>query len=241
MAEISRVNHPPDPPRSRIPVNKRQQLFLPRFSTQQPNQMKTNQPQKLQSYLIGLGGVTLLASTSNAAVVTMDISPLSGLNAGLAPGTQKSVPLSSLDAGLTGDFNIYNVPATPSVGLTGSKGSVTYIAKIGTIPKRFASGTTIDSSSAFTVDSTTLFSNGSSAWEAGSYLGFKSSGGNYGWLETTWDPTITTFEVLAGAYESVAGAAITAGAIPEPGTLALLVAGAGAVVALRRRKTATPA
>jgi len=205
--------------------------------------MKTNQPQKLQNYLIGLGGVTVLASTSNAAVVTMDISLLSGLNAGLATGTQKSVALSSMDAGLTGDFNIYNMPATPTVGLTGgSKGSATYMAyeKGPNRPRRYASSQTIDSTAWFTIGNDTLFSNGSSAWEAGSYMGFKSGNGNYGWLETTWDPGINTFEVLAGAYESVSGVGITT-PVPEPSALALLVAGAGAVVALRRRKTATPA
>jgi len=207
--------------------------------------MKTSQTQKLQNYLIGLGGVSLLASTSNAAVFTMDISSISGPNAGVPVGGQAYVDLSTLDSGLIGIFNIPNKPANNLVGVSGHKvgaGNETMIAKSGSDPKRFGSGETIDATAGtFTSGYQGLFFYGAGnkvpAWNAGSYLGFKSGNNRYGYLEVTWNPDTDTFQILSGAYESVENAGITT-PIPEPeaSTLALLVAGAGAVVALRRRK-----
>ena len=44
------------------------------------------------------------------------------------------------------------------------------------------------------------------------------------------------FQFISAAYENTPGMAITAGAVPEPGTLALLAFGAAGVVALQRRR-----
>jgi hypothetical protein len=75
---------------------------------------------------------------------------------------------------------------------------------------------------------------------AGSFLGF-CSGGQYGWLEVTWNSSTQVFEILGGAFEAVAGVGIEAGAVavvPEPasvlGTIGLLAGGAF----VRRRKMA---
>jgi len=83
----------------------------------------------------------------------------------------------------------------------------------------------------------------------GSYLGFKTSQGNYGWLKATWDGT--NFELYSGYYESVAGVSIKAGddgssAVPEidPSGLASamsLVIGSAAMLEQRRRKRAAAA
>lgn len=45
-----------------------------------------------------------------------------------------------------------------------------------------------------------------------------------------------TFTLYSFAYEDVAGQGIAAGAVPEPSTLALLLAGAAGVGAMMRRR-----
>jgi PEP-CTERM motif len=67
-------------------------------------------------------------------------------------------------------------------------------------------------------------------------------GGNtyFGWADVTLnnlDGTgIGAFTLHSYAYENVADTSILAGAVPEPGTIALLVAGAAGVLALKRRQ-----
>lgn len=69
------------------------------------------------------------------------------------------------------------------------------------------------------------------------YLGFRFDRDGsiyYGWAEVN----ITEIEltITRWAYENEAGVAIRAGAIPEPGSLALLAGGAAGLMTLRRRK-----
>ncbi len=79
-----------------------------------------------------------------------------------------------------------------------------------------------------------------------SYMGFKTTQGNYGWLEVTWTATTGEFQILSGAYESTPNVAILAGAggpaaVPEPGTwaaAALLAGGAGFMRWRKRAKVA---
>jgi hypothetical protein len=79
----------------------------------------------------------------------------------------------------------------------------------------------------------------------GSYMGFRTQTGNYGWLNVTWARATGEFQIYSGAYESVPGVSIAAGAVapvpvPEPSTIAMLGAGALAVgaSAIRRRRAA---
>jgi hypothetical protein len=70
------------------------------------------------------------------------------------------------------------------------------------------------------------------------YIGLSfPTGGNthYGWIRVDVNNAANTFVVKDWAYESVPGAGIRAGHIPEPGTLGLLAAGATGLLALRRR------
>lgn len=212
--------------------------------------MQTKQPSKLQSYLTGLGGVTLLATTSNAAVIQMNIGAISGTDAGVASGSSKTVDLSTLGSGLTGSLIIDNnfIPRSgyQYTGLGGTGGEMIAIAGQYASPKAFTLGSSIGSSSAFSnvvsrtvFDSKYFFANYSApVWGAGSYMGFKSANSCYGWLQVTWNPSTSTFQIYSGAYESTPNTSILIAPIPEPSSLALLVAGGSAVLALRRRKAA---
>jgi len=74
------------------------------------------------------------------------------------------------------------------------------------------------------------------------YFGFRFTnepGGalHYGWGRLAIGATIQSRSIIGYAYENVANTVIVAGAIPEPGTYALMGLGvAGLIVAVRRRK-----
>ena len=66
--------------------------------------------------------------------------------------------------------------------------------------------------------------------------------GSYGWFDLHFDTGTDTWSITDGAYESVAGNAITYGAkagaatVPEPGTgAAALIAAAAGLLGYRRR------
>jgi hypothetical protein len=117
-------------------------------------------------------------------------------------------------------------------------------------PRDFAAGAVIGSSSSFysyaKLECFQFYSDKSAVFGPNSYLGFKTSQGNYGWLKATWDGT--DFQLYTGAYESVPGVSIKAGQtssapVPEidPTGLASamsLVMGSGAMLEQRRRKRA---
>ena len=117
-------------------------------------------------------------------------------------------------------------------------------------PVNFALNTSIDSSAAWSnsaVNSYFLnYAYESPDFGSGSYMGFKTAQGNYGWLSVTWAQATDTFQIYSGAYESVANVAILAGdtgggtsAVPEPGQVAssllLLALGATGVAIQRQR------
>lgn len=199
----------------------------------------------LGTYVNAAVGISGLAATADAAIVQLDVTSISGTNAGVANGTSTSVSLSSLGSELSGSLQIKN-QFFGYVGLHGGDGAS--IAVEGTVPARptdFAANALIDANTTFTTGKyPALFKTGSSFspdFGPGSYMGFKSGNGHYGWLEVTWDSASGNFEILSGAYEDVAGVGIQAGAVaavPEPtgalGTLGLLSAG----MFLRRRKLA---
>ena len=65
------------------------------------------------------------------------------------------------------------------------------------------------------------------------------SGYQYGWISvgmTGPDPTVDTPILTGWAYQTQPGQSITAGAVPEPGTLALGTVGSAALLFLKRRK-----
>jgi hypothetical protein len=71
------------------------------------------------------------------------------------------------------------------------------------------------------------------------YAGFRfnaADGTHFGWIRLKVGPGTLTFD--SAAYETTAGTAISAGAVPEPGTLSLLALGAAGVVGavVKRRR-----
>lgn len=75
----------------------------------------------------------------------------------------------------------------------------------------------------------------------GSFLGvaFPIGGVNhYGWVRVTIDNAAGSFVINDWAYNTVAGAGITTGQVPEPTSLGMLAAGAAGVAAMRRRRAA---
>lgn len=61
---------------------------------------------------------------------------------------------------------------------------------------------------------------------------------HYGWVRVDVDNAAGTFNIVDWAYEDQPGVGITTPAVPEPGTLGLLAAGAAGLAALRRRRSA---
>ena len=225
---------------------------------------------RLGNYLTAALGISTLAGTSHAAIVNLDVSGFSGTNAGLASGDWKTIDLSTLDSRLSGAFTFRNgtgnneyqftcieadsgaaiatgyYAATPrklvsgaliDIGLNGGT-SLGYFSSIGSISGfRAVLYSYNEESSSWELESTSV----SPDFGPGSFLGFVDANERYGWLEVTWNSELGNFEILSGAFESVASVAIPAGAVaavPEPagalGTLGLLSAG----MFLRRRQRA---
>ncbi|MFM7134032.1 MAG: hypothetical protein ACKO0W_06930 [Planctomycetota bacterium] len=210
-----------------------------------------NQPHSHRRRTLSSGAALLacsLAATteSNAAIQRLNLGPsgfnVLGVNAGLAPNSARSMNLPFVGCvmqmysgyygytGLVGDGYL-------SFAVTGGRAS----------PRNFASGASIDGTALFASYATqSLFSyfvvnyydDVSPNFNAGSFMGFRFSTDlgttfNYGWLEVLWDGT--DWEILAGAYESTAGVAIRAGAVPLPGAAGLAACGLLGLSRRRRR------
>lgn len=209
-------------------------------------------PDRLGGYLTAVVSVGTLAGTADAAIVNLDVSSITGVNAGLTPGFGVIVALSTLGPGLTGDFFLMN-DYFGYFGIDGASGASIAFNNAYASPRNFPSGTLVDYNASFT--NTIYLSSFSDPFSSsispdfgpGSFMGFRSANGNYGWLEVLWTRTPGTFdgsfEILSGAFEDVAGVGILAGAtavsaIPEPSsalaTIGLLAGG----MMIRRRKQA---
>jgi len=209
------------------------------------------QTARLGVYLAaGLGVSGAAMSTSEAAIVIIDISSsgfnIEGVNAGLAYGNYRTID----DFPFTGagDMDVMNGYNGGQVwGLFSSSAGLSFAAGGSPAsPFNFSLGASIGSSATWRKGNQSEFQNITSVspdFGPGSYMGFKTSQGNYGWLKVTWESASQDFEILSGAYEDQVGVAILAGdgagpaAVPEPGTwaAAALLAGGAAFARWRKR------
>ena len=215
------------------------------------------QSARLSAYFAaGVGASMAATSTSDAAIIGINIGPtgfnIAGPNAGLPPDSFANVYEFPFDG--AGTLTIVS-------GYLGFSGLLSFDGYTGFIfstigeagpasPRNFAFNELIGSSAnwEFSESSDMLFRYSDDeiapAFGPGSYLGFRTTQGNYGWLEVLWNGT-DEWEILSGAYEDQVGVAILAGdtgggpePIPEPGTwaAAALLAGGAAFMRWRRRR-----
>ena len=210
---------------------------------------------RLAAYLAtGIGAGIVATPVADAAIVTIDI-------------TDTGFDLDGPNAGVSGSRGVDNFP-TPGSGVLAiySEPSYSGISSFNNLfiasgdlkasPTNFSQNQSIGSSANWVNGGAGFYNfyNPIFKWNslespdfgAGSYMGFKTAQGNYGWLEVTWAGATDTFQIYSGAYESVANVAILAGdtgggtsAVPEPGQVAssllLLTLGAAGVAIQRQR------
>ena len=207
---------------------------------------------RLAAYLAtGIGAGLVATPSADAAIVTIDITStgfdLDGPNAGVSPGGSTNKNHFPIFNG--GTIQAFNMNGFAPKGLYGAGGLCFSAGSAPATPVKFTLNQSIDSSANWTDGQGTVFyavGTDSPDFGAGSYMGFKTAQGNYGWLEVTWAGATDTFQVYSGAYESDVGVAILAGdtgggtsAVPEPGQVAssllLLTLGAAGVAIQRQR------
>lgn len=211
------------------------------------------QSSHLGAYLAAsLGASSFATATADAAIISINIGPsgfdIAGPNAGLTVGNFSYItdfPFSS-----AGNLGLYNDGFFSYWGLLGGGGfSFASFGEPAT-PQNFVLNASIGSGAIWGGDPNySLFrrdfygTQSAPAFGPGSYMGFRTDQGNYGWLEVTWNGS-SEWEIISGAYEDEVGVAILAGQgpspepIPEPGTwaAAALLAGGAAFLRWRRRR-----
>jgi len=208
--------------------------------------MKTAQParvRKTDSTLVLklslLAGATALASDATAQIIAAQntpISPPAGSPGEITNTTWDVDGLGSTGPGLRNNGN-------SSASFTGSNvvGGSSGISNL-------ENGDIVSAAGASFIDCTVTSSGDVAALLSGwtknvtGKFGFrftKSAVTNYGWgeLRISGTPVGQGLTITKAYYESVAGAPITVGVIPEPGSLALLALGAAGVAAWRARRT----
>ena len=191
-----------------------------------------------------VAGITSFAQNAQAELITINIGPtgfnIGGINGGVSYGTYREVAnFPIFGSGTLFLDNAFNVSGLSGDGLKFADGIT---------PEKFVLNELIDSTSDYFSFPGGLFKDGDSVspdFGPGSYMGFQTIQGNYGWLEVTWTASSSQFQIFSGAYESTPNVAIRAGAgptapIPEPGTWAAMAifAGGAAFTGWRRRKSA---
>jgi len=162
---------------------------------------------------IYLNMVTGATGTSGGTVPGWDINPYSASS--IAPG-----------------FNLWGATTTTWYNSSGFAGDAAgYVlaggTSIGPGANFFRPGGTTDLASVVTLNAANLFG-----------VQFTNEGGgtvHYGWVEVTFGSSVTSRAITGYAFESIPGASVQAGVIPEPGTVALMLAGLAGVGAAARR------
>ncbi len=214
---------------------------------------------KTSSFLTGFlamlvaAGLLSSAGTAQAAIVNINIGPtgfnIGGINGGLALDDYIGIDNFPISGNL-----LYLDNYSSYRGVSGNGGLLFATTTDLATPVNFSLGATIDSGSTYGPGAFSVFRYydfvGSTEYVSpdfgsGSYMGFQTSQGNYGWLEVTWTASSEQFQILSGAYESTPNVSILAGAggpgpaaVPEPGTWAAAALLAGGAAFMRWRKRA---
>ena len=229
-------------------------------TTHSNNRSLKQNSNRLAAYLAtGIGAGLVATPVAEAAIVTIDITSsgfgLDGPNAGLISSDtdNDSRDVFNFPISDSGTLIIYSMSSF-YYGISSNVGLFIASGNSEASPTNFSQNQSIGSSANWVnagggAFANSLFNSGSYEspdFGSGSYMGFKTAQGNYGWLEVTWAGATDTFQIYSAAYESVAGVAILAGdtgggtsAVPEPGQVAsslLLLALGAAGVALNRRQ-----
>jgi hypothetical protein len=193
-----------------------------------------------------VAGITSFAQNAQAELITINIGSfgIGGTNGGVPNFTSRYISDFPVSAN---DLAIYNNHDYDGIrtGLQGDR--LTFAAgNDPATPERFGPNESIGSGSIYKDGHQSLFKfedTVSPDFGPNSYMGFRTKQNNYGWLEVTWTASSRQFQILSGAYESVADTPIVtpaAAPIPEPGTWAAMAifAGGAAYAGWRRRNSA---
>jgi len=217
----------------------------------QKKAQKSGSRYRLEAYLAAGLGSCGLASSAQAAVVTLDLTKagsnqvdITGVNGGAGVGSFTSIQGFFLPS-LGNQLNILNGVVGNYFGIDGTSG-LEFGREQGTSgasPQAFSFGVSIGGSTLTTWSFNgyyTYFKNNfreSEAFGANTYMAMRSKVGAdyyYGWIEVTWDPTLDQFQLISAAYEDTPNTTIQAGdtgaaPVPEPASsavVALLMGGA---------------
>ena len=216
---------------------------------------------RLGAYLAtGVGSIGL-GTSADAGVISIDLTGYTADNMGIAPGpgsypTGRGV-INNFKPGnkLRGFNNLHG--AYTGVSLQSQDGGISTLVGILTtsgngiydIPINVGAGVSIGPSSGYFQGgySSTVFKNGlRSAPDFGpsSFLGFRTTTGQYGYIEVLWTASTNTFKLVSAAYESDAGVAIqtpSGAPVPEPasGAVVALLMGGTALRQWRKKRQAS--
>ncbi|MEQ9460889.1 MAG: PEP-CTERM sorting domain-containing protein [Phycisphaeraceae bacterium] len=203
--------------------------------------MKTrdkNDQQRLMAYLAAAGmGAFAFGANAEAGIIHTPVEP--ALTVVPNPGTP-----SAFNIDFDNDGTIDGAIVNSSVNLTArSFAPASTLASSGSYYARsFTPGSLIDGS-ASPAAGAKLMTNRGAGYDfvgQGNFLGYSfeiDGNTHYGWVQVDVSADLLNATVTGYAYESTPDTGIVAGAIPEPTSLALLAAGAGAL-GLRRRDAA---
>ena len=209
---------------------------------------------RLGAYLAtGVGSIGL-GTSADAGVISIDLTGYTADNMVIAPGPG-SYP--------TGWGVLVIIPGSTLKGLNNVNGAYTGLTLQGgdsgiltttgngsyDIPINVGAGVSIGPSSGTFEGgfSSTVFKNGlRSAPDFGpsSFLGFRTTTGQYGYIEVLWTASTNTFKLVSAAYESDAGVAIqtpSGAPVPEPasGAVVALLMGGTALRQWRKKRQAS--
>jgi opacity protein-like surface antigen len=188
-------------------------------------------------------GLTSFAGSAKAAVVTANLNQVTDGNSNIGFGYNNGVINSNSSDGIYGTWSpgfndpidpSFNIPPSGAIGINNNPSAGDGYYGGGNAPLQY--GALINALMRYDTEGNIIVNE-----STGGYWAVKFNAGgtnfNYGWVQVDVTGSGMTFG-MAGV-ETTPNIAITAGAVPEPSTYALLGIGAmGLLLVLRKKKTA---